>query len=286
MRAILALLLAVTLSACATTRGSASLDEPDPYEGFNRGVFAFNQAVDKVAVKPVSTVYRKVAPIPARRGITRVFQNLTEPFSFINNLLQGKPRRAINSLGRFVINSTIGVGGLADHATDLGIPRAKEDFGQTLAVAGARRSPYLVLPLLGPSTVRDAIGTGVQFVADPAQIVIGSELSTTQGYVFTGTRLVDSRSQATEAGADTILETSADPYAATRSAYFQRRKAEISDQESGGLLRRSDEDDLLQRTLDDDAVTDGGEVQPPPQNEPAPPPEPEPQPEQVIESDD
>jgi phospholipid-binding lipoprotein MlaA len=286
MRAILALLLAATLSACATTRGSASLDEPDPYEGFNRGVFAFNQAVDKAALKPVTTVYRKVAPIPARRGITRVFQNLTEPFSFINNLLQGKPRRAINSLGRFVINSTIGVGGLADHATDLGIPRAKEDFGQTLAVAGARRSPYLVLPLLGPSTVRDAIGTGVQFVADPAQIAIGSELSTTQGYVFTGTRLVDSRSQATEAGADTILETSADPYAATRSAYFQRRKAEISDQESGGLLRRSDEDDLLQRTLDDDAVTDGGEVQPPPQTGPEPAPESEPQPEQVIESDD
>lgn len=285
MRAILALLLAATLSACATTRGSASLDEPDPYEGFNRGVFAFNQAVDKVAVKPVSTVYRKVAPVPARRGITRVFQNLTEPFSFINNLLQGKPRRAINSLGRFVINSTIGVGGLADHATDLGIPRAKEDFGQTLAVAGARRSPYLVLPLLGPSTVRDAIGTGVQFVADPAQIAIGSELSTAQGYVFTGTRLVDSRSQATDAGADTILETSADPYAATRSAYFQRRKAEISDQESGGLLRRSDEDDLLQRTLDDDAVTDGGEVQPPPQTGPEPAPEPEAQPEQVIESE-
>ncbi|HEV2747807.1 MAG TPA: VacJ family lipoprotein [Allosphingosinicella sp.] len=289
MRAILALLLAATLSACATTRGSASLDEPDPYEGFNRGVFAFNQAVDKVAIKPASTLYRAAAPIPARRGISRVFANLTEPFSFINNLLQGKPKRAVNSLGRFIINSTIGVGGLADHATDLGIPRAKEDFGQTLAVAGARRSPYLVLPVLGPSTVRDAVGTAVQFVADPGQAAVGSLLSPTEGYVVTGTRFIDSRSQATDAGADTLVDTSADPYAAVRSAYFQRRNAEILDQESGGVVQESDEDELLRRTLEDDAVTEGGVVRPeiegearpqPPASEESPP-EPE-----VIESED
>ena len=256
MRTILALLAAATLSACATTGGArASLSEPDPYEGFNRGVWGFNQAVDKVALKPVTTVYRTVTPVPARRGITRIFQNLTEPFSFVNNLLQGKPRRALRSLGRFVINSTIGVGGLADHATDLGIRRAKEDFGQTLAVAGARRSPYLVLPLLGPSTVRDAVGTAVQFVADPAQIGIGSELTTTQSRAMTATRLIDSRSQAMDGGADAILESSADPYAAARSSYFQRREAEISDRESGGIVAPADEQDLLERTLEEDAVS-------------------------------
>jgi phospholipid-binding lipoprotein MlaA len=283
MRTILALLAAATLGACATTGGTrASLNEPDPYEGFNRGVWGFNQTVDKVAVKPVTKVYRTVTPVPARRGITRVFQNLTEPFSFVNNLLQGKPKRALRSLGRFVINSTIGVGGLADHATDLGIRRAKEDFGQTLAVTGARRSPYLVLPLLGPSTVRDAVGTAVQFVADPAQIAIGSELTTTQSRAMTATRLIDSRSQAMDGGADAILESSADPYAAARSSYFQRREAEITDQESGGTVAPKDEQELLDRTLEEDAVAPPPEA---PEAVPQEASEPVDEP-QVVESND
>ena len=255
MRAILALLMAATLSACATTGSGGPLAERDPYEGFNRGMWAFNQAVDTVAIKPATTVYRTVTPKPARRGLGRVLANLSEPFSFINNLLQGKPDRAFNSLGRFLINSTIGVGGLADHATDLGLPATPEDFGQTLAVAGAKESPYLVLPLLGPSTVRDAVGTAVQLVADPARIVLNQELSSTQEYAVTGARVLDGRSGLIEGGADAVLETSADPYATARSAYFQRRGAEIRDEEAGdATLSPEEEDRLLNEALEQDSI--------------------------------
>ena len=234
MRSIgISLLAAAALSACATTGDRASIDPRDPYEGVNRGVWAFNDAVDKAVLKPATTVYRTVTPVPARRGVSRVFANLAEPFSFINNLLQGKPKRAFNSLGRFVINSTIGVGGLADHATDLGLPETQEDFGQTLAVSGAKRSPYLVLPLFGPSTARDALGRAVQFVADPAQIVIRSELHGTERLAVSGVELLDVRSTLIETGADSLLDGSADPYAAARSAYFQRRDAQILDNEDG-----------------------------------------------------
>jgi phospholipid-binding lipoprotein MlaA len=255
MRLILALILALPLAACATTGDRASLDPRDPYEGFNRGVWSFNQAVDKVALKPAATIYRTVAPVPARRGISRVLSNLGEPFSFINNLLQGKPKRAFNSLGRFLVNSTIGVGGLADHATDLGLPQTREDFGQTLAVGGARKSPYLVLPILGPSTVRDAVGTAVEWVGDPARIVMGSELSNTQGYAVTGTRVVDARSRAMEDGTDSLLETSADSYAVARSAYFQRREAQINDEDPSKAQATESEEEMLEKALGDDAVT-------------------------------
>lgn len=256
MRAILALLLAVPLGACATTSGAGPTSEDDPYEGFNRGVWGFNRAVDKVALKPAATVYRTVTPVPARRGLSRALSNLTEPFSFINNLLQGRPDRAFNALGRFVVNSTIGVGGLADHASDLGLPPTPEDFGQTLAVRGARKSPYLVLPILGPSTVRDAVGTAVRFVADPAQIVINSELTRTQNAGVTAVRVIDGRAQASESGADAFLETSADPYAAARSAYLQRRTAEIANEDTEPPLDATppNEAELLDRAIVEDSV--------------------------------
>lgn len=252
MRLSLLLLLAAMLSGCATTGSGGAMAENDPYEGFNRGVWEFNQAIDTVAIKPATTVYRTVTPVPARRGIRGILANLSEPFSFINNLLQGKPDRAFNSLGRFLVNSTIGVGGLADHATDLGLPPTDEDFGQTLAVAGAKESPYLVLPLLGPSTVRDAVGTAVEFVADPARVVINEELTATQEYAVTGTRVLNGRSQLIESGAEELLDSSADPYAAARSAYFQRRAAAIRDEESGAAtLTPEEENQLLDEALED-----------------------------------
>lgn len=256
MRAILALLLAVPLGACATTSGAGSAADNDPYEGFNRSVWGFNRAVDKVALKPAATVYRTVTPVPARRGLGRVFANLTEPFSFINSLLQGRPDRAFNALGRFVINTTIGVGGLADHASDLGLSPTPEDFGQTLAVHGARKSPYLVLPILGPSTVRDAVGTAVRFAADPAQIAIDRELTRTQNAGVTAARVIDGRAQASESGADAFLKTSADPYAAARSAYLQRRAAEIANEDTEPRLDSTpaDEDDLLGKALKEDSI--------------------------------
>lgn len=278
MRTVLILLVAATLSACATTGDQAGLDRRDPYEGFNRGVWGFNQAVDTVAIKPVTTVYRTVAPVPARRGITRIFANLAEPLSFINGLLQGKPDRAFNSLGRFLINSTLGVGGLADHATAMGMPETQEDFGQTLAVWGMRESPYLVLPLLGPTTVRDGVGTVVSSMASPVGVVLNEVGATaTEHHAARAARIVDVRSQLIDAGVDATLKSSADPYAATRSAFFQRREAEIADQLTSdpGNLIREDEDKLLDQALDDPLTATGNEA---PQADPTSPETPQPEP--------
>ena len=249
MRSLIVLLLAASLAGCATSRDSAARNPADPYERFNRGVWSFNQVVDKGAVKPATTAYRTVTPTPLRRGISRVFNNLFEPFSAVNSLLQGKPKRAANSLGRFLINSTIGVGGLADHATDLGLTESYEDFGQTLAVWGVRESPYLVLPLLGPSTVRDGIGTAVQMVADPAQAVVGAELRGTAQTAYSATRLIDARSQLIDSGVDSALISAADPYAATRSGYLQRRRAQIRD-ESAVEGESEDEQEALDKALE------------------------------------
>lgn len=273
MRKLLILLAAAVLGGCATTRDGGEMTERDPMERFNRGVWAFNQGVDKVAIKPATTVYRTVTPVPARRGITRIFSNLGEPFNFVNNLLQGKPGRAMNSLGRFVVNSTIGVGGLADHASDLGLRPTPEDFGQTLAKGGARNSPYLVLPLLGPSTVRDGIGTAVQFLADPTQAGLKEAgVASTGRAIVTGTRVIDTRSQLIEGGVDALLESSADPYATARSAYFQRRRAQIDDKEN--QMPAVGDDALgtaLQEAEDMNAGSAGVEAGPPPPPKPARP---------------
>lgn len=264
MRNLLVLLIAATLSACATTSDRAGRDPSDPYESFNRGVWGFNRAVDKAAIKPATTAYRTVTPVPLRRGISRVMNNLFEPFSAINSLLQGKPKRAMNSLGRFVINSTIGVGGLADHATGLGLPESYEDFGQTLAVWGVKESPYLVLPLLGPSTVRDGVGTAVQIVGDPAQIAVGAELRGTPQTAYSVTRVIDARSQLMETGADGAIDSAADPYAAARSGYLQRRRAQILDDSSWGV-ETENADEQLEKALEQET---GRSAAPEPDSQP------------------
>ncbi len=232
MRGLASLGLVALLAGCATTKTATP---GDPLEGINRGVWGFNRAIDKVALKPVASVYRTITPRPARRGLSRVLSNLSEPFSAINALLQGKPNRAGNSLRRFVINTTLGVGGLADHATAMGYKPTPEDFGQTLAVWGVKRSSYLVLPILGPSTIRDGIGTGVAQFADPYRIGLKeSGLTRTQRYGVVGFEAVSARSDLIDAGADAFLDSSADSYATARSAYLQRRAAMIADQDDDG----------------------------------------------------
>lgn len=282
---ILFLVAATTLGGCATTGDRASLDPRDPMEGFNRGMWDFNQGVDKALIKPTSQVYRAVTPVPARRGFSRLLANLTEPLNAINSLLQGRPDRAFNSLGRFLVNTTIGVGGLADHATDLGLPPTPEDFGQTLAVWGVKDSSYLVLPIFGPSTIRDAIGTGTEFAVVPINIVL-DELGASSGvkYGVTGAQVLQVRSDAIDGGVDSLLETSADPYATARDAYFQRRAAEIANRE-GGSLSSQEEEQLLNQALEEGqaaseepegGTAESGQPQPA-EADPAPqPPEPSP----------
>lgn len=231
MRKLLSsLFLMLALSACATTMaGPNGMADRDPHEAFNRDMWAANQGIDSVAVRPAAQVYRAVAPRPLRSAFTNFLSNLTEPWSFINNLLQGRPDRALRNLGRFIVNSTIGVGGLADHATDLGIEPAPEDFGQTLAVWGVGDGGYVMNPLLGPSTQRDTFGTIIDFIANPVPIFFDRVLhmTTTEQWILRGAGIINARSELIEAGVDDFLESSADPYAAARSAFFQRREAEI-----------------------------------------------------------
>lgn len=259
MLRIAVLALAAALGGCATT---GARDPRDPMEGFNRGVWNFNQAVDKAAIKPATHVYRAVTPVPARRGFSRVLSNLLEPFNFIHSMLQGKPDRAMNALGRFFVNSTIGVGGLADHASDMGMPAAREDFGQTLAVWGVKNSSYLVLPIFGPTTVRDAIGTGTEFAIVPINIVLNEVgASSAVKWGVTGARVLQVRSEAMDSGVDSLLDTSADPYAAARDAYFQAREAEIADR-TGANLSEEEEQLLLNQALEDDQAPSDAAPQP------------------------
>jgi phospholipid-binding lipoprotein MlaA len=224
---------ALLLSACATP-GQYNLAQRDPLEKVNRGVWGVNQAADKVVIKPVSQVYRAVAPRPVRQGVSNAFANLSEPWSFINNVLQGKPNRAGRNFARFVVNTTLGIGGLLDPASKMGLRAAPEDLGQTMAVWGINGGPYLVLPLLGPSTLRDGIGSGVAAYANPVSIAINHadvDIWYKRGYL--AAYIVSARSDLTESGGDTFLQTSLDPYAAARSAYLQIRTAAIANQDDG-----------------------------------------------------
>ena len=227
-----AALLVLALGACAAPHpGSNAPAFRDPYEKFNRGVYGLNRGLDKAVVTPATKVYRFAIPVVARRGITNIFNNLTEPLSFINAILQGKPKEAWHTFKRFAINTTIGVGGLADHATGMGLPEQSEDFGQTLAVWGVKSGPYLMLPFFGPSTFRDAGGTGVDFASDPVPyarnaIFHPSFIAKAAQFVV---QTLDLRSKLIDAGADDVLNSSLDEYATVRSAYLQRRQSEIYD---------------------------------------------------------
>ncbi len=229
--------LGMLISGCTTTRvGTDRLAERDPLEGFNRAIWAVNRGADKVVVKPVTQVYRAVAPKPARDGVRNFFANVTEPFSFINNILQGHGDRAIRNLGRFVVNTTIGIGGLFDQASRIDISPAPEDFGQTLAAWGANGGPYLMLPLLGPSTLRDAVGRGTTLVADPYRVCVNRcGLPNGVPLALTAAEVISTRDGLIETGADSFLESSLDPYAAARSAYLQRRRADILNRDSADM---------------------------------------------------
>ncbi len=239
-----ALFLTLALAACATTQaGPNGLADRDPREAFNRNIWEVNQAADSAVIRPTSEVYRAVTPRPLRNNVTNVFRNLSEPWSFVNNLLQGNPGRAARNLGRFLVNSTLGIGGLFDVASAIGIEPAPEDFGQTLAVWGVGDGGYQVLPIFGPSTARDTVGTIVDFFGNPSSIFLDrvARLSTLEQWGIRGLEIVSTRANATDAGVDAFLETSADPYAAARAAYFEAREAEILNYDTEGF---GDEEDM------------------------------------------
>src|SRR5690606_27030507 len=156
------------LSLTLLVSGVCHADDHDPWEGFNRAMFAFNDTTDRYLLKPVTLGYRKVTPQPVRQGVNNVFSNALELRNVFNGLLQGKPGQAGKDTGRFLINTTLGVAGLFDVAQHMGLERGDgEDFGQTLGVWGVGDGPYLVLPLLGPRTLRDTASTPVDWVTEP-----------------------------------------------------------------------------------------------------------------------
>lgn len=199
----------------------------DPWEPFNRRVHHFNNGVDRIIAKPLARAYIAVAPPPVRMGVGNFFSNLGQPVSALNALLQGRPKQAGQSLARFTVNFTLGVLGIFDPATNLGIPNRSEDFGQTLARWGWNRSRYLVLPLLGPRTLRDALGGAVEAPLSPLQ-----QIEEDRVRVFLmGLQLVDLRTNLL--AADSLREGVYDDYALTRDAWLQRRNYQI-DSRNGG----------------------------------------------------
>ena len=217
---LVALLVALTLLG-----GCASTGNPrDPFEPLNRGIYHFNDGVDTVLLKPAAEVYRGVLPQFVRTGVSNFYSNINDVIVALNNLLQGKFLNAASDVGRIAVNTTVGVLGVFDAATHVGLEKHDEDFGQTLGYWGIGPGPYLVIPLLGPSSVRDAIGRVVDFFTDPVTYVN----PTRDRNMLWGVRFVNRRSELLETSK--ILETAAlDPYEFLRDAYLQRRRNLVYD---------------------------------------------------------
>ena len=198
----------------------------DPAEPFNRKVHRVNQIADQAIVEPIAVLYGFAIPKPLRQIITNVLRNLQEPLTLVHDILQGEGDRAATTLGRFASNSTIGLGGSFDVATGFGLERHTEDFGQTLAVWGIGEGPYLVLPFLGPSGLRDGVGRLGDFYMDPVSIARSEANVNGLSLIHMGVGAIDVRHR----NLDNLreLEASAiDLYATMRSAYRQNRRKEI-----------------------------------------------------------
>lgn len=221
---------ALALSGCASNPGANTADQTisDPLEVPNRFVFAVNEAADVLLIRPATEVYVGVAPDPVREAVHNFMQNLLGPLYIANNLLQGDFQGAQVSTGRFMTNTLLGLGGVLDVATVAGLPEQQEDFGQTLAVWGLGDGPYIVLPLIGPSNLRDTAGFAVDTVADPTRI--WAYATDHKGLMVgrAGIVTIDRRSQLLKE-IDDLRRSSLDYYATVRSLYAQQRAAAIRD---------------------------------------------------------
>ncbi|MFZ3222026.1 MAG: VacJ family lipoprotein [Rugosibacter sp.] len=216
----LLLLTAFLTAGCASSAGG----NKDPLEGFNRVMFAFNDGVDQVVLKPVATGYDAVLPTPVRTGVTNFFGNIADVFIGINNLLQGKVSDGAGDLGRVAVNSTLGLLGVFDVASNMGIEKHEEDFGQTFGRWGADSGAFVVVPFFGPRTVRDTAGLVLDVATDPVSYVDHVPTRNTMA----GVRLVDDRANLLPAD-KVIAEAALDKYSYIRDAYLQRRRSLIYD---------------------------------------------------------
>lgn len=210
----------IALTACAT------VERPDPLEGMNRGVFAFNEKADQYLLKPTAQAYVAITPAPVRTGLTNFYANVSDVWSAANLALQGRPRDGLSDLTRTALNSTIGVLGLFDVATSMGFTRHGEDLGQTLGRWGLGPGAYLVLPILGPSSLRDVVGLPIDLAAVPQSFVESVALRNS----LTVLGAVNQR--ASMLGAINLAdEISLDKYLLFREAYLQRRRSLVYDGE-------------------------------------------------------
>ena len=219
----LTLVLALSLlsAGCAT---DPYADPRDPFEEYNRASDSFNQMMDRMLFTPLASGYNYIMPAPVNRGVTNFFNNLGDVRSALNNLLQLKVGRAFSDVGRVAVNSTLGILGLMDVASNMNLPRYNEDFGQTLGVWGVGSGPYIVMPFFGPSSVRDGVGIVVDFFADP---IFYLDKRSTRWSLW-GLQLIDTRADLLNASR-IVDQAALDPYSFIRDAYLQRREGLVHD---------------------------------------------------------
>jgi phospholipid-binding lipoprotein MlaA len=255
-RAGACLVLLTSLAGCATT----SMGTPgDPLERMNRGTHRFNNAIDRAVLQPVAVSYRDHVPARVRVGVNNFLENLAYPTTIVNNLLQGKVKDTLNDIGRFTVNSTIGLAGIFDPATRFGFARNDEDFGQTLGRWGVPAGPYFVLPFFGPSTMRDGPALIVDWQTD---LRVGDQVDPAVEWTLIGLSLVNRRAQFLEF--DATWTSAYDPYAFIRDAWLQRREYRVRD-------GRVDDTSPLEGLEDPEPPEDPGpaEVAPPADQRPA-----------------
>lgn len=264
--AILCALALLALSGCAAT--SMKRDPRDPWERVNRATYAFNDGIDRAIAKPAARAYRKVVPRVARKGVSNFFANLEQPTVMLNDLLQGKWRPAGHDAARFLLNTTLGLGGLFDPASPAGFDRNDEDFGQTLGKWGVRSGAYLMLPFLGPVTVRDGFGNVVDQFSQPENYVEDDTViwsAKVLGLLEQRERLLD---------LEPTLQRTFDRYAFIRNAYLQRREYLVKD----GAVPEEDaapsEDEFSEEELEEaereSGMTEEPQPDPPPAEKPPP----------------
>lgn len=241
-RVLFVAVLALALPACSTaikvkTKAIATLEKvsektnignnpDDPLEGFNRSVFSFNEGLDEVAIKPAAQVYHTMTPTIVQTGVSNFFSNAGDVWTSVNNILQGNFADGANDFMRFLINTTMGIGGLFDVATEGGMEKHQADFGQTLGVWGVPAGPYVVLPILGASTLRDTIATPIDFKGD----ILYSQTPVSVKNTTSVLRVIDKRAALLDA-ANLIEEAALDKYVFIRGAYLQRRESQIKKDE-------------------------------------------------------